>query len=349
MKNPQKVSRVSGAIYTIAQSAQKKQPQQADIVVGYGSDANETKLLNNRAKGKMITQTLALKMITYAEGEGDEEAQIKYWRTYRCQNLIKKVDGRTYGNYCGNRLCTVCTKNRRAELIRKYLPVIETWNDPYFVTLTATACPEYRLKARIKSFLHAFKLIRRRIGYKHKKGKCAKLIGIRSLESNFNARKKTYNPHFHIIVNGKEMAELLRQEWKRFWKDEYINMEAQNKRKAKTDRRKELIETIKYSTKVFSEVEKGKKGNTKMYIAALYTIDRAMTGRRLFDRFGFDLPEESKRVPKGAQVVIEAEDYKYDLKRANWINSETDEVLHPYFPKIETLRLMEYKSDMHSK
>jgi hypothetical protein len=30
------------------------------------------------------------------------------------------------------------------------------------------------------------------------------------------------------------------------------------------------------------------------------------------------------------------------LKRANWINSETDEVLHPYYPKIETLRLMKY-------
>jgi hypothetical protein len=57
---------------------------------------------------------------------------------------------------------------------------------------------------------------------------------------------------------------------------------------------------------------------------------------------GFDLPKESKRVPKGAQVVIEAEDYKYALKRANWIYSETDEVLHPYYPKIETLRLMEY-------
>jgi hypothetical protein len=53
---------------------------------------------------------------------------------------------------------------------------------------------------------------------------------------------------------------------------------------------------------VFSEVEKGKKGNTKMYIAALCTIDRAITGRRLFDRFGFDLSKESKRVPKGRKL-----------------------------------------------
>ena len=297
----------------------------------------------------MISQTLALKLITYAEGEGDEEAQIKYWRTYRCQNVIKKVNGRTYGNYCGNRLCTVCSKNRRAELIRKYLPVLETWNDPYFVTLTAKACPAHELRARLKSFLHAFKLVRRRIDYKHKTGKCEKLIGIRSLEANFNARKKTYNPHFHVIVDGKEMAELLRQEWKRFWKDEFSNLEAQHKRKVKKDKRKELIETIKYSTKLFSEVEKGKKGNSKMYIAALYTIDRAMTGRRLFDRFGFDLPAESKRVPKGTRFAINVETFKYDLKRANWISTETDEVLHPHYPKLETLRLMEYKSDMNRK
>ena len=127
------------------------------------------------------------------------------------------------------------------------------------------------------------------------------------------------------------MAELLRQECKRFWKDEFINLEAQHKRKVKKDKRKELIATIKYSTKLFSEVEKGKKGNSKMYIAALYTIDRAMTGRRLFDRFGFDLPAESKRVPKGTRFAINVETFKYDLKRANWISTETDEVSLLYY------------------
>ena len=349
MSKPNKEPFAKGLIYTLAQSDQRKPLTNANIVTGYGSSAEDKKLLNNRAKSKLITQSLAIKMIMYAEGENDEAAQKKYWNTYYCQNKITKVDGRTFGGYCGNRLCTICTKNRRAELIRKYLPVIESWDDPYFVTLTVLACPAHKLKARMKSMIRAFNLVHRRIKYKHSKGRCTKLIGIRSLECNYKARAKTYNPHFHLIVNGGEMAELLRVEWQRLWTEKFVDLQGQHKRKAKMDKTEELIETIKYSTKVFSEVEKGKKGNSKMYIAALYTIDRAMSGRRLFERFGFNLPEESQKVHKGMQVVTGAEEYKYDMKRANWINTETDEVLHAYYPELDLLRLMEYKSDFKRK
>ncbi len=38
-------------------------------------------------------------------------------------------------------------------------------------------------------------------------------MGIKSLECNFNPITKKYNPHLHLIVASKEMADILIKEW----------------------------------------------------------------------------------------------------------------------------------------
>ena len=56
----------------------------------------------------------------------------------------------------------------------------------------------------------AFSIIKERCKKRHQRGTGIQLIGIKSLECNFNPQKKTYNPHFHIIVPNKEIATLLK-------------------------------------------------------------------------------------------------------------------------------------------
>ena len=125
-----------------------------------------------------------------------------------------------YSKFCKNRSCIVCTVNRKADILNRYLPVVNTWEEPYFLTLTVKSVPFYRLRPTMDSMLKEFQEIvetnRKKAGRKTK----IKLVGIRSLESNFNPNIKEYNPHFHIIVANKEMAEILLNEWLRRGKKE---------------------------------------------------------------------------------------------------------------------------------
>ncbi len=45
----------------------------------------------------------------------------------------------TKAPHCKNRFCTYCCGIRKAELITKYLPVLQTWKAPHFVSLTIRA------------------------------------------------------------------------------------------------------------------------------------------------------------------------------------------------------------------
>ena len=68
----------------------------------------------------------------------DSEQEKSYWNTYHCQNKIYTASGRLYGKYCKNRFSTLCCSIPKAQIIYKYLPVVRTWPEPYFFTLTAT-------------------------------------------------------------------------------------------------------------------------------------------------------------------------------------------------------------------
>ncbi|TWP27880.1 hypothetical protein ETU08_09155, partial [Apibacter muscae] len=68
------------------------------------------------------------------------------------------------------------------------------------------------LKRRAKSKLNkgmyrAFSLILNRYKKRYQRGKAIQLIGIKSLECNFNPQRKTYNPHFHIITANHKIAD----------------------------------------------------------------------------------------------------------------------------------------------
>ncbi|NVK66377.1 MAG: hypothetical protein HWE22_17430 [Flavobacteriales bacterium] len=61
------------------------------------------------------------------------------------------------------------------------------------------------------------------------------------------------------------------------------------------------------------EKYKHRKGNTKLYSKAMYTIFKAMKGHRIFERFGFSNPNP-KQAPSGAKAVIDFDLWTYNLK-----------------------------------
>ena len=111
--------------------------------------------------------------------------------------------------------------------MNKYLPVVSTWEQPYFVTLTAKAIPFRSLAKRMKDMNRGFTKISSKLRKRSQRGKGLKLIGVKSLECNFNPVKKTYNPHLHLIVANKEMADVLVKEWLAICTQKFASPKAQ--------------------------------------------------------------------------------------------------------------------------
>lgn len=304
------------------------------MAYGEGSDLTNKDAWKGRAKRKMITQKLMLALVDVVVKKGDMERQKDYWNTYHCQNNLFSNGGRIHGKYCKNRFCTVCCSIRKAEIINKYLPVISKWEDPHFVTLTVKAVPEAKLKRWFYGIQRAFRQIRE----KHKKRdqRCTgeNLIGIKCLECNFNPITKTYNPHLHLIVPNEATAKILIAEWLRKWTKKFTSPLAQNMRRVENVE-SDLIELIKYGSKIFTEPDRNYKGQSKIplmvYAAALDTILCAMKPYRLFERFGFNLPKQPKRC-KPPEFLEQYEEWAFHPSLNDWYSMESGELLTGYIP-----------------
>ncbi len=326
---------------TLAQKASKNTPpcpQTRPVTVkGAGAEAIDQEKLQNRAKKKMITQRLTLALIDVATKLGETDSVQSYWNTYHCQSRIVSAGGRTYGNYCKNRFCSICSGIRKAEKINTYLPVIKTWVDAHFVTLTARSIPANKLKSRMDRMMRSIKKLIRRNAQRARRDKGLKLVGIRSLECNFNPKQRTYNPHFHFIVATKEMAELLIDEWLEQSTSQYALRKGQHSSKV-ANTEKALIEVIKYGTKVFTDPTVPKKNSGKppkvkvtprVYVSAFHRIITAMAGHRQFDRFGFNLPPGATTA-KTITVLNNYQQLVFDPQINDWMDESTQELISGY-------------------
>lgn len=314
-------------IYTLAQS----RTTNSKIITGNGSEMSENNL-QNRAKKKTITQNLMLRLIDIAKEDERPDLATSFWNTFYCQDKIYSTDGRIYGKYCKNRFCTICLGIRKAEMINRYYPVMKHWNEPQFVTITIKSVSEIHLKSRMDGMLRGLNKIVDKNRKKAERGNGIKLMGIKSLESNYNPKKRTYNPHLHIITANKEMAEIIVEDWLKMATSKFAGRQAQNITPV-YDLEKSLIEVIKYGSKIFSEPHLKKHGdpnNMQIYAKALYNIFKAMKGKRIFDRFGFDLPKQNQSNLSNTQFAEKVEEWYFDLAQTDWINSNTGERLANY-------------------
>jgi plasmid rolling circle replication initiator protein Rep len=287
--------------------------------------------MNNKAKRKIISQTMVLGLIKIAEEQKNPKMLKKYWNTYHCQNRLLLVEGRTYGEFCKNRICTLCNANRKADKINNYLPILNKWPEPYFVTLTARSIGLRILGQRIINIQRAFKIIISRSKTRYRRGIGIKLVGIKSIECNFNPIAKTYNPHLHLIVQDKETADYFVNEWLNLWTKKHAERWSQHKEKV-FNNEKILIEVIKYGSKIFTEPDLKKKeagvNTPTIYLKALHNILDAMDGKRLFDRFGFNLPERNKTT--SIRNVTDYDVLEFDSFFNDWININKKELVTGY-------------------
>ncbi|NQU85102.1 MAG: hypothetical protein HQ541_05015 [Mariniphaga sp.] len=84
---------------------------------------------------------------------------------------------------------------------------------------------------------------------------------------------------------------------------------------------------VKYGSEIFTEPDPSKKNKNNItryvYVSALYNILKLMKGIRLFDRFGFILPNDTN---KAETHTFTSTDYKkliYHSSITDWINEQT--------------------------
>ncbi|MBL0235577.1 MAG: protein rep [Saprospiraceae bacterium] len=340
--NPKTLAK--GQFNTLVQSgtdSNNYNPKPPLILQGEGAVKGDSISLKNRAKKKVITQSIILALVDIARRRIEVKREKAYWNTYHCQNRIIEVENRYYGDYCKNRFCTICAGIRKADIINRYYPVISKWSDPYFVTLTAKSVPAKTLNNRIDRMFLSLKKILTRNKKRHSRGKGIHLEGIRSLESNFNPIKRTYNPHFHLIVSSKEAAELIISEWLEQCTPAFAVSSAQNMRKV-IDMNHDLVEIIKYGSKIFTDPTMKKKAQSKIspyiYVAAFHNIIGAMSGHRIFERFGFNLPERTKETK--ISLITDYNQLVFVPEQFDWVSTETAELLTGYQPSDELITIL---------
>lgn len=227
------------------------------LLQGQGSPLNNTKAVERRAKTKAISQALNLALIEVAKEVGAKSMEKAYRNAWYCQNIIITAGNRMYAPLCKNRFCTYCAGVRKAELINKYFPIIKQWQKVYFLTLTAPSVRAADIKNRFKKMNKIFRLMNAKLRKRGQRGTGEMVMGIRTLECNFNPTARTYNPHFHLLINGEAATKLIRMEWIEAWKPIYLSPDAQVfKQVPKTV--KDLVEVIKYGAKIFTEPGKNK-------------------------------------------------------------------------------------------
>jgi hypothetical protein len=233
-------------------------------------------------------------------------------------------------NYCGKRWCSTCSARKTAEMLSSYEHVLDHMKDPQFVTLTIVAVTQAQLKAEVKRMAKTFALCKDSM---RKKGFI--LYGIRKIECGFNSIKSTFNPHFHLIIDGLDNAIELVNEWLKHNKG--TDPEAQNIRTANKGTLKELF---KYTAKQVSG--KRKKVFNPEAQDAIY---RAFLGVRTFQTFGkikkhkaaAEAIEQEKQEHGELYVRIDA--FRWNKKRMNWINAK-GKAIHPVQIKASTQNIL---------
>lgn len=237
--------------------------------------------LTTKQWAKYISSNVATSLATANEKSPLNKS---YWNTFHCNQVIRfDENAKGTSSYCKNRWCYTCNRIRTAILIKGYLSQLQDFENAQFVTLTRPTCSEKELPNRIaemqKTFSQINDLARKNKYLKSVKGTKLEYKGLRKLEVTTRPNDK-YHPHFHLIVNTKEVADFIVKEWLKHNKD--ADVKAQDIRKADAKAHKELF---KYFTKLNESKRKPGEPLTLNY-KRLDVIFLAMKGKQVFKSFG---------------------------------------------------------------
>jgi hypothetical protein len=236
-----------------------------------------------------------------------------YWRSWHCNNILLQKGNVITGHYCNGRACIVCGRIRTAKLIEGYLPVIKTFKEAIFQTLTIPSVKGTDLKAAIEGM----NIVHHKIVMNLKKKRGLPIRGIRKLEVNPEREnadhdyRDTFTPHTHQIVDGMAEAEAYRKEWLKHYPEAYEG--AQDIRPAVMS---SLIELFKYTTKLVAE----DSGDA----AKLDIIFRALYNKRCIQPVGIkkyvseDIDEIQSEEIEGLKYAIDT--WTWNQGKSDWFN-----------------------------
>ena len=163
-----------------------------------------------RAWGKGATNSLTYKLLQVK----DTKLKWAYYRTFRCSEYLYQNGLKVTTKYCGYKWCLNCNRIRTAKLINGYKEPIEAMNESVFLTLTIPSVGKKELYFAIDKMYKQFGKIVARIRKRHSRGKThIKVNAVRKFECNHNEIKRSFNPHFHIIIDGLDVANEVLNEW----------------------------------------------------------------------------------------------------------------------------------------
>lgn len=330
---PDKKGDLGGILNTLGfnGTALKTETNGEHFLMGKGIDLNDLIALERRAKRKLITKTVNMLLSEIAKEDENWKWHARFEASLICQDDITEAEHRSHSIYCKQRCCLICLANRKAQIINTYLPIVEDMADPHFLTLTLVSVGKDELRQRFLDVVKAIRTLIARYKKRSQRDKGIKFYGLWSLESNFNPIAHTYNPHIHMILPSEYAAQTFWNDWVEYWKERNVKINgtgAQKYRKLKKNQVQDLIEIVKYGSKIFTEPDIAKRMKFKLpkqpsflYVRALYNILVALDGIDVFNTFGFKLKKRKKPRPLSKKVT-EIIKYNYDLAAPDWINED---------------------------
>lgn len=291
-------------------------PLPSETLAGTGfpkgkKNSNET--LRKRARAKFVGDEIKRRLC-----QVHSPLHKSYLGSCLCATALVQNGKKITSKYCNQRWCIVCSRIRTAKAITGYYEQLNSIGQLYFVTLTIPNVKVQKLKDAIKSMHTEWRQITNK-AIKKTELKNEKYQGVRKLEVTYNLRRKDYHPHYHLIMNNKDVADYILKRWlQRF---PQANKDAQNIRVVSVDNKKDiLLELFKYSTKFHAKAidENGKK----VVVISAYHLDKifiALRSLRTYQPFG-GIRRISEEVDN-----LEAEEFENMMsKKVTWYWSEQD-------------------------
>jgi uncharacterized lipoprotein NlpE involved in copper resistance len=316
--------------------------------------------LTSKAKKKFFTQELCVKLletknktlhksylttltkcckVMSVQGNKVKNAIEPDWSHPLTGKWLKK-ESKTFAPlsiYCKSRWCLICNNIKTAHLINSYLPIIKSWENPYFLTLTTELTPKEKAKEEIKRKLHTLTLITRKA---KRQGHDTKLF--RNVEATYNSQHNKFHIHIHCIVHNEELGKMILNEWlTRNNKQGFKCVEEAQCLKPADKNENSLKEIFKYATKM---ITKTKKGERVVFINALNELFIAFQNVRTFQAYGVKkLVDENKafeELQADELAPMQNESGHYVWNGQNWQGGTFDELLSCYEPDNNMIKLI---------
>lgn len=273
------------------------------------------KNLQKKAKAKCLTNALVYRLTRL-----DSPLHKSYLNSYYCASVYEQKGQTLTTTYCNNRWCIVCNRIRTAKMINGYMTQLQALQDPYFVTLTIPNVKGEILRETIEKMLYTMYSIIHRWQSHHKE---EKMNGVRKIECTYNPDTNTYHPHFHIIVDKKDHAQYIVDQW--LTQNKNAQRIAQDIRPC--DSQQGLLELFKYFTKVLTNKH-------DFYAPQMDIIFQAMRRKRVYQPFGniHPITEDIEDISKEEYTDLVNEDRVWTWFEHDWVDTENGECLSEYKP-----------------